>query len=59
MPNEYEKKNEPTQGQKDDKSMGSRPGQNPQGEPGREGERGREGQIPQQKKPSTPESGRE
>ena len=56
MSSEYEKKNEP--GQKDDKAMGGRQGQNPQGgETGREGEqeRGREGQPGSQKKPSTDE----
>jgi hypothetical protein len=54
MSSEYEKKNEP--GQKDDKSMGGRQGQNPQGgQTGREGEseNWREGQGDSSKKPST------
>ena len=58
MSSEYDKKNEPGQGQKDDKSMGGRQGQNPQGgregeqENWREGQGGSQGQ-PGQRKPST------
>jgi hypothetical protein len=48
MSSEYDKKNEPGQGQRDDKSTGGRQGQNPQGgQGGREGtdkENPREGQ---------------
>jgi len=39
MSSEYDKKNEPGQGQRDDKSMGGRQGQNP----GQGGQGGREG----------------
>jgi hypothetical protein len=66
MSSEYDKKNEPNQGQKDDKSMGGRQGQNPQGgqrEGGETPESRREGQGSQgqpvqgsQKKPSTGET---
>lgn len=62
MSSEYDKKNEPGQGQgqKDDKSMGGRQGQNPQGgregeqENWREGQGGSQGQQGQQgqRKPS-------
>lgn len=57
MSNEYEKKNEPSQGQKDDKSLGGRQGQNPQDRSKEKGEpeTWREGQpgSPNPKKPST------